>query len=67
MEYKVYGLEAMKSPVVLKTAAGKLEFHNGKEAGAALFDRQYLIESISAEGAKIIVELAENKSFLDEA
>lgn len=66
MEYKVYGLEVMKSPVVLRTAAGEQEFHNGREAGAAAFDRQYFIAAISAEGSRLIVELEENKGFQED-
>lgn len=63
----MYGLEVMKSPVVLKTAAGKQEFHSGREAGAAAFDRPYSIAAISAEGSKLIVELEENKGFQEDA
>lgn len=66
MEYRIYGLEAMKSPVVLRTAAGEQEFHNGREAGAALFERQYFIASISAEESKLIVELAESEGFQED-
>lgn len=63
MEYRVYGLEKMKSPVVLKTSAGEQEFHNGSEAEAALSDRRYLIASISARESKLIVEMVENRGF----
>lgn len=37
MEYKVYGLEVMKSTVVLKSVVGMRESHSGREAGAAVF------------------------------
>lgn len=67
MKHRVYGLEAMKSPVVLRTAEGEQEFHDGREAGDAVFDRRYLIASIYAEGSKLIVELEENKGFQNDA
>lgn len=67
MEYKVNGLDAIKSPVILRMAEGEQEFHNGRAAGEATFDRPYLIASISAEDSKIIVELSENKGRLDVA
>lgn len=53
----------MKSPVVLRTAEGEQEFHDGREAGNAVFDRWYYIAAIYAEGSRLIVELEENKGF----
>lgn len=65
MSYSIYGLNEMKSPVVIRTTTGETEYKDGIDAGRVKYEKPQLINSIKAIDSKIIVELVENKHFQD--
>jgi len=62
MTYKLNpGIEKIKSKTIVVIDDKEFVFNNGKEAVKQEYDRNYLVDSISAKDDTVIVVLKENK------
>lgn len=61
MTYKLEAfIEKIKSPIVCIFGDKEVEYADGRELSKDIFDRYWLVESISAHCGKIVLELKEN-------
>ena len=62
MQYKInQSVRKIKCPVICITDDKRLEFDNGIDAAEYTFDKYYIVDFVTAENDRIIIQLVENK------